>query len=282
MIIELLNENDRVYGNVILGTVGTLGSLLFGVAVMFEHDFRIILRMFSLPGMITCVYFWFISESLQWLLATGNIDRAIIAMKRIAKFNGFELSEKSIESIKQKYSPSISAQEKSDEHGEEQSVLRLFWKMLKTRTLCFRFCKCCFQWIAGTFSTLGLYQFAIQIPGVDRYVSYLIMISADVFGTILVQLLLNRVKRKTLLFSAYFLVGISIVVTSFIPREYPWIVVFCFLIAKCFINLADVVMSLYTNELFPTNIRSTVMSIVGMVAQIGAIGAPYIVILVRH
>lgn len=281
-VIELLNEKNRVYGNVALALGVSVGSLLFGIAVMFEHDFRVVLRMFHIPGIFVLLYFCFISESVHWLLATGRIDRGIAAIKRIAKFNRLELSETSIESIKLKYSPSISAQEKSNEkHVENQSVLRLFWKMLKTRTLCLRFLNICFQWILTYFSNLGLYQYSIQIPNVDRYVSYLIMISADIPGTILVQLLMNRVKRKTLLFSAHFLVGISIVVTSFIPKEYPWIVIFCFVIAKSLLHLATVVMNQFTSEQFPTNIRTTVLNIASTCAQIGSMIAPFIVILVR-
>lgn len=281
-VIELLNEKSRVYGNVALALGVSVGSLLFGIAVMFEHDFRVVLRMFHIPGIFVLLYFFFISESIHWLLATGKIDRGIAAIKRIAKFNRLELSETSIESIKQKYSTPLPAQNKLNEQVESQSVLRLFWKMLKTRTLCLRFLNICFQWVATYFSNLGLYQYSIQIPNVDRYVSYLIMISADVPGTILVQLLMNRVKRKTLLFSAHFLVGIFIVATSFIPKEYPWIVIFCFVVAKSLLHLATVVMNQFTSEMFPTNIRTTVLNIASTCAQVGSMIAPFIVILVRN
>lgn len=281
-VIELLNEKSRVYGNVALALGVSVGSLLFGIAVMFEHDFRVVLRMFHIPGIFVLLYFFFISESIHWLLATGKIDRGIAAIKRIAKFNRLELSETSIESIKQKYSTPLPAQNKLNEQVESQSVLRLFWTMLKTRTLCLRFLNICFQWVATYFSNLGLYQYSIQIPNVDRYVSYLIMISADVPGTILVQLLMNRVKRKTLLFSAHFLVGIFIVATSFIPKEYPWIVIFCFVVAKSLLHLATVVMNQFTSEMFPTNIRTTVLNIASTCAQVGSMIAPFIVILVRN
>lgn len=90
-VIELLNEKNRVYGNVVLALGLSVGSLLFGIAVMFQHDFRVVLRMFHIPGIFVLLYFLFICESV------------IAAIKRIAKFNRLELSEISIESIKQKY-----------------------------------------------------------------------------------------------------------------------------------------------------------------------------------
>lgn len=108
------------------------------------------------------------------------------------------------------------------------------------------------------------------------------MISADIPGTILVQLLLNRVKRRTLLFFAHFMTGVAIIITSFIPRDYPWIVIFCFVIAKSLLHLSTVVMNQFTTEQFPTAIRTTVLNIASTCAQIGSMLAPFIVILVRY
>lgn len=251
---------------------------------MFEHDFRVVMRMFHIPGIFVLFYFLFFNESVPWLLATGRVDRGIKAIKRIARFNRLELPESTIESIKFKYSTAVPTQQQQKAQGNIQSpsVLHSFWKMLKTRTLCLRFLNVCFQWVATYFTSLGLYQYSIQIPNVDRYVSYLIMISADIPGTILVQLLLNRIKRRTLLFSAHLLTGIVIVITSFVPKEYPWIVISCFVIAKSFLHLSTVVMNQFTTEQFPTNIRTTVLNIASTCAQIGSMLAPFIIILVRN
>lgn len=281
-IIELLNEKNRAYSNLILASGATIGSMLFGIAVMFEHDFRIVLRFFNIPALFVFFYFWFIFESVHWLLATGRIGRAIMNIKRIAKVNRHELSEETIEKITLRYSAKLSDRQKSNENVKNQSVLNLFWTMLKTRTLCLRFLNICYQWIAGKFSVLGLYQYAMQIPGVDRYVSYMIMIGADILGIILVQLLLNRMKRRTLLFSASSLAGIAIIITSFIPKEYPWIVVICFVISKSLLDLSTVVSAIFTTEQFPTRIRTTVLNTAHTCAQIGMMMAPFIVILVRN
>lgn len=282
-MIELLNENNRVYSNLILASGASIGSLLFGIAVMFEHDFRVVLRLFNVPGIFFAILnFWFIYESVYWLLATGRIGRAIMTIKRIAKTNGYELSEETIETITMRYSAKFSERQQSNENAKKQSVLKIFWKMLKTRKLCFRFFNICYQWIASNFSVLGLCQYAMQIPGVDRYVGYMIMIGADLLGIVLVQLLLNRVKRRSLLFCAYTLAGISIVVTSFIPREYPWIVVICFVVSKSLLDLSIVVSSIFTTEQFPTSIRTTVLNTANTCAQIGTMLAPFVVILVRN
>lgn len=73
--------------------------MLLGVAAMYVHDFRILMRIFYIPGLFVFAYFWLVPESTRWLLATGRTDRAIETLKRIARFNRRELSEKTIEGI---------------------------------------------------------------------------------------------------------------------------------------------------------------------------------------
>lgn len=259
-----------------------IGAMLFGVTAMFVHDFRTMLRIFNIPGLIAFSYFWFIRESVRWLLANGHIDRAIDTLKRIAKVNRRELSDKAIKLIEDSYSNTQlkSNGTNANENAKSHSALNSFWMTLKTRALCVRFICSCWQWMGSYFSLMGLLQSSIQIPGIDSYVSFVIVISADIFGIILMQLLSNRLKRRVLLFFASSIAGIAIVVSSFIPKNYAWIVVFCFVIGKSLLNLMIVVLSLFTAEQFPTNVRTTILNTSIMFGQIGSMAAPYVVILV--
>lgn len=278
--MELLSAKYRVLGSMLVAIGGSVGNLLFGIAVMYVHDFRVVLRIFNIPGLFVFFYFLIQSESVRWLLATGRIDRAIDTMKRIAKFNRRELSEKTIQMIRLKYSTNTSAQQKSQNTNENQSVLHAFWTIFKTRSLCFRFINGSAQWIACCFSFYGLYQFTTQIPGVDRYISYLIIISTEA-PMDLVQLTFNRMKRRMVLSAAFFLAGICIFITSLVSREWPWTVVLCFLIGKSLLGFTFTAMYMYTAEQYPTNIRTTVLNTQSMFARCGSMLAPYAVILVR-
>lgn len=274
--IELLNAKHRVFGYVLMVVGGSVGNLLFGIVVMFVHDFRVVLRIINAPGMLVFLYFWFIPESTRWLLATGRVDRAISTMKRIAKFNRCKLSEKKIESIKLDHL----ARKKSNENEQNQSVLALLWTVLKTRTLCLRFLNNCLQWVLVCLSYYGVYQFSTQVPGTNRYVSYLIMISTEGPMNLLIQFTFNRLKRRITLSSTFFVGGLLIMATSLIPKDQAWTVVLCFLISKSLIGFAFSGLVLYTGEQFPTNIRQSILNTSSMMGRLGSMTAPYIVILV--
>lgn len=278
--MELLCAKYRVLGSVLVAIGGSVGNLLFGIAVMYVHDFRVVLRMFNIPGLLVFFYFWIQPESVQWLLASGRVDRAIATMKRIAKCNRRKLSEKNIQMLKLKYSATIPANQKSHDTHEPQSVLHSFWAIMKTRSLCFRFINGSAQFIACCFSFYGLYQFTTQIPGADRYVSYLIIISTEAPMDLL-QLTFNRMKRRTVLSAAFFLAGICILVTSLISKDHPWAVVICFVISKSLLGFAFTALYMYTAEQYPTNIRTTILNTESMIGRMGSMLAPYVVIWVR-
>lgn len=255
-------------------TIGnSMGNLLFGIVVMFVHDFRVVLRIFNIPGLLVFFYFWLIPESTRWLLTTGRVDRAIMTMKRIAKFNRIELSEKKIETIKRTYS----VHRKSEAN---ESLLQLLWTALKTRTLCFRFVNGCVQWALSLFSYYGLYQYSTQIPNTNRYVSYLILISVEGPMNLVVQFIFNRMKRRIALSVTFCGGGILIMATSLIPKVQAWTVVICFLISKCLLGFATNGLVLYTGEQFPTSIRTTVLNTSSMMGRLGSMAAPFVVILV--
>lgn len=138
-----MSEKYHVLVNTIFSVTYTLGGILVGLAAMYVHNFRVLMWMFYIPGLLTFVYIWLVPESFRWLLATGRIDRAIETMKRIAKSNRRELSEKTIHAIKFRYSRAL-----NDNAIENQSVFLSLWMVLKSKNLCVRFFCCCFQWIA--------------------------------------------------------------------------------------------------------------------------------------
>lgn len=263
-----------------------LGEICLGVAAMYVHNFRSVIQIFSIPGLLIILYFWILPESVRWLLVTGRIDRAIRTLKRIAKCNGRELSERSIEMIKMQYSsiPLIEKQpiegEKEDKTKTSPTVLLLLWTVLKTRKLCLRLLSCAYQFAAVAMYYYGLSQLSTQI-GSNRYVSFIIVMAIEIPANILGQILMDRCKRKTLQFTLYILGSVSMIATSLIPNEYSWAVLLCFVVGKGAVSIAFTHIYLFVAEQFPTSIRNTVMNICSMIGRIGSMVAPFIVVLVR-
>lgn len=278
-MIELLSKKYRVLGNTAMFVAFAAGEICLGLVAMYVNDYRIIIRIFAIPGLLIFLYYFIIPESVRWLLATGRIDRAIQTLKQIAKFNGRELSERSIEMVKSQYSGT--SLNKEDKSVENPSMFQLLWSVLKSRKLCLRFLSCCYQFAACTFSYYGLGQSSTQIAGTNRYLSFIAVMAIEMPANFLAQILLDRMKRKVVLCFMYVLTAISVIATSTIPNEYSWAVLICFVIGKAAITIAFTSLYMHIAEQWPTSIRNCSMNICSMVGRVGSMIAPFVVILVR-
>lgn len=226
-------------------------------------------------------YLWLVPESFRWLLVTGNVDRAVSILKRIAKVNRKTISSNSIEAIKLRYSTEIKTNyEKNEQSMKCSSVLHSFCMVFKSRILCLRFIICCYQWIACTFSYYGLSLSSTQIPGANRYISFILIVAIEVPAILITEPLLKRLKRKVLLIVSLLISSISIIVTPFLPDENATTVLICWLMGKAGITIAFTVVYIFTCEQWPTNLRNTIMNTCSMVGRIGSMMAPMMAILV--
>lgn len=187
--IEQLSKRYRVLGNTIMSIAYASGEMVLGIAAMYVHGYRELIRIFCIPGLFIFVYFWIVPESVRWLLATGHIDRAINTLKSIAKLNRRQLSEKSIEMIQLQYasqtmnSTEKQSTEKDSRPVETPSVLQSLVLVFKSKALRLRFLSCAFQFAACAFCYYGLGQSSTNIAGANRYVSFIIVMGIEIPGT---------------------------------------------------------------------------------------------------
>lgn len=263
-----------------------VGEMILGFAALYIYNYRTLIRVFCVPGLLIFLYFWIVPESVRWLLATGRIDRAIETLKRMAKFNRRQLSEKSIELIRMEYSSTNLAAKNEkqsmepEKSAENRSVFDQLLSVLRSKSLCLRLLSCCYQFAACAFCYYGLGQSSTQIAGANRYVSFIIVMGIEIPGNILAQIFLDRMKRKVLLFSMYILSAISVIATSTIPKDYSWAILLCFVVGKGATTIAFTGLYMFVAEQWPTSIRNTIMNTCSMIGRIGSMVAPMVVILV--
>lgn len=251
---------------------------------MHVHDFRYLLRITYIPGLFLFVNFFLVPESIRWLLVTGRVDRALKNLKRIARVNGKELSEKSIAFLKSKYSIELKTKDVVVEKEKEVNASptsESFFTIFKSTKLCTRFFICSYQWVACCFYYYGISLYATNIPGTNRYVSFLIVVSVEIPSLLLALPLINRTKRRTLLFSTLLVAAISIAATSFVPEHHSTVVIVFALIGKACITFSFTLLYVFTAEQWPTNLRTTIMNSCSMIGRIGSMLAPFAVVLVR-
>jgi OCT family organic cation transporter-like MFS transporter 4/5 len=98
------------------------GYVIMGVISFFVTDWRWYQIAITLPGLIFLTYWWFIPESVRWLLTKNKRTKAIIQIKKIAESNKVELPKE----ILAKFIESETQENGEENQGAKASVLDLF------------------------------------------------------------------------------------------------------------------------------------------------------------
>lgn len=278
--IEWVSSKYRALGTTLICTSFPLGEMLMGLVAMYIHDFRIFLRILYVPGLFVFLYFWIVPESVRWLLITGRVDRAVKILKRVASTNRKTLSEKSIEMLHSQYSTNVqSNKEKTDDKLSLYQQIRM---IIGSKQLVVRFINCCYLWMTCCFCYYGLSLISTHIPGKNRYVSFVIVQAVEIPGAVLPALVLNRCGRKKLLFVSLSLAGIASMIAPWIPKDQSIYVLLLFMVGKAAITFAFNVLYIFSAELWPTNLRTTIMNSCSMTGRVGAMVAPLTTLLVSQ
>lgn len=119
----------------------------------------------------------------RWLLVKGHVERATGILKRTARVNGKELSEKSVEWLKLNYCPESKKNNLDDLVANDRpSLTQSISTILKSKTLCLRLTICCYQWIVCCFVYYGLSLMATHVPGKNRYISFIVVVAIEIPG----------------------------------------------------------------------------------------------------
>lgn len=272
-----MSSKYRAIGTTFIVTSFPIGEMLLGVVAMYIHNFRYLLRIMYTPGLFVIFYIWLVPESPRWLLSTGRVDRAIKVLKQIAAFNGKTLSESSIDMLLEQHT---SEEINKIENNEKLSIFQQLQLIIASKKLGLRLLNCCYQWVTCCFCYYGLSLISTHIPGENRYMSFIMVQAVEIPGALLPGLLLNRYGRVKLMFASLTLSGISAFIAPWIPADKSIYVLLLFMVGKASITFALNILYIFTAELWPTNIRTTIMNLCSMTGRIGAIFAPLTALLV--
>lgn len=120
-----------------------------------------------------------------------------------------------------------------------------------------------------------------HIPG-NRYISFIIVQAVEIPGALLPGILLSRFGRRNLMFSALTLLGCAVMITPWITATKSIIILLLFMVGKASATFAFNILYIYTAELWPTNLRTTIMNSCSMMGRLGATIAPLTALLVGY
>lgn len=86
-MVELARPSLRAAFACATGVGYGLGGMLFALIASGVPYWRNLLRTIHTPALLFPVYWFLLDESVRWLHATQRTDRAVAAIRRIARWN---------------------------------------------------------------------------------------------------------------------------------------------------------------------------------------------------
>ncbi|XP_067629208.1 organic cation transporter protein-like isoform X2 [Eurosta solidaginis] len=281
LVIEYLGPKNRTLGiNIIQGSFYCFGLFMSPWYALWIGSWRYYLYVASLPALIVLMYPIFICESAQWLIATKRYDRAVNCLKHVAKFNRRAVTEDVFIQFRSYYEQKLAEEAKLNTNKDT------FWGMFRTprlrKFIIILLLKCMiikvsYNVVSRNMEGLGTSPFMIFSLTSLTYIP----------ASLTIILLQNRIGRKGMAFSAYFVTSIIIAVTGFLivflDREQNAIL----LAIMVALGRYGVIMTYdaevqYSSEFIPTTVRGRGVANVHVLGLGFAALNPYIIYLAQY
>ncbi|KAM8899149.1 solute carrier family 22 member 6 isoform 1-T1 [Spinachia spinachia] len=269
LIVEWIPTRIRTVVGTITGYCYTLGQLLLALVAYFIRDWRWLTLAVSLPYYVFFLIAWWFHESSRWLALNNKPEQAIKNLKSVAKFNGrHEEGEKlTVDMLQESMKKEMSSVQGS------YSVLDLF------RTPTMRKMTVCLSavWLSTSFAYYGL-SMDLQKFGVDIYLIQVIFGAVDIPAKVIVTVSMSLIGRRPSQMGALIIAGITILINLLVPYDKQMARTCLAVMGKGCLAASFNCCYLYSGELYPTIIRQNGMGWASMMARVGAMVAPMVLL----
>ncbi|KAG6440877.1 organic cation transporter protein [Manduca sexta] len=265
LVTELVGPRYRVIAGATISTMFAMGQVVLGLIAWGVPSWRPLTQVLYAPQILVVCYFWILSESVRWLLSKGRYEEAEDILKKVAKRNNKELSEKSLQALR-----ATAEAEKLVEKPKEQWLPIL---VFRSRTLLSRCVVSPVWWVTNTLVYYGMSINSVNMSG-NRYLNYVFVAAIEIPGYWTAIFLLDRIGRKPVLICAYWLCAACQFGFAFMPKGNQVLSLVLYLLGKYFIAIVMTSVYVYTAELYPTKYRHNLFAFSSMVGRLGSITAP--------
>ncbi|XP_075979310.1 organic cation transporter protein-like [Anticarsia gemmatalis] len=262
-IVELVGLKQRVIVSAMCNMTFVIGVVLIALLAWCIDNWRTYILILYTPAVITVIYIWFMNESARWLLSKGKREKAISVLKKAAKINNLDPRKLELESLGD---PLLKCENQT---VDKKSQL---YKAVRSSIIWRRLLICSFLWMTCSLVYYGLSINSVSLSK-NRYLSFMLVTLVEIPAYIVVVIVLDKYGRKKTLVTTYITCALTSLLFAFLPRSDYWSIPL-YLIGKWAVTLAYSSVYIYVSEVFPTNMRQTLISMCSMAGRIGSLVAP--------
>ncbi|KAL7037258.1 hypothetical protein ACKWTF_009138 [Chironomus riparius] len=279
LIIEMLDKEKREISSVFINYSWAVGAVMAGAIVYFDSNWRHLTLWIAAPPIIFIFEYWFVPESLRWLISKKSYRQAYKIVQKAAKDNKKELSASFINQFETQNGCKASEVQESQilEHRSNTNYLEL----LRSKKLLIRVLVLCFIWSTNTLVFYGLSLYSISLSG-NIYFNFIFGSLIEIPGTTIAWISMNKIGRRYPLVISFLICGIGSIFGAFVDAEVVWLQVFSFLISKMAISTTFTIACVYTAEMMPTNTRSGCVGAFSTISRLSSLLAPFVPLLKNY
>ncbi|XP_076685466.1 solute carrier family 22 member 4 [Andrena cerasifolii] len=266
--MEMVGVKGRVLASTIICCMFAVGEMLLGLIAMWSRSWRLLLRIVYGPALLAILMPFLIPESVRWLLANGKQEKVESIYRKMARINGLQISEEAIGAFKEL---NTVKSEKTEQLPQKKNPVL---EILNSSVMVTRLVACSFCWLTNTFVYYGLSLNSVAFAG-DKYVNFILVAVVEIPAYFLTWFLTDYVGRKATLSSSFLLSGVFCLAIQFVPTgSWTFLPLILYMGGKWCITMSFSTIYIYTAELFPTNLRHSLLGICSMTGRMGSILSP--------
>ncbi|XP_053946998.1 organic cation transporter protein [Anastrepha ludens] len=274
MIVENICLRHRSWMSIAFSGSYPVGMILMAIAGYFVPQWRYLQLTLTVPSVLLILNCFLMNESPRWLITKKRYNDAYrILFKQKCHY---EIQKESIEAITDKQAEAQPEEKLSLWTKLKEGPLKQFselfgtWKLRRLIfTSYFMFCV----------TSLSYYVTALNAANlsVSRYLYVAITGMVDLPSYLVPMIMLRFFGRRTTTASLFMLTGVPLLLVLVVPTgEIIWIISFAML-GRFGISATYSIVTLYTAELYPTEVRNSALGTCSTWAHVGSISAPYVV-----
>ena len=260
LAIEIVGPSYRVIAASLMYYCYTCGEFVLLLCAFFLRDHKNLSICIAVLLSIGVFYFWYVPESVRYLVQRKKFKEVDFIFKRIAKSN------------KRKYISNFNENDSEKEELIEKKKSTPI-SLLFTKEILPRFLVNFINWF-----TNGLIYFGISINtdvlGGNPYLNFLYLGIVELFSLIICNSILSKFGRKKPYLINLWIVIFSFILIGFIPHHMNWLLIILVLIGKFSITFTFNTIMITSAESFPTVIRSRAISFCLLFGRFGSIISP--------
>ncbi|BFG03427.1 organic cation transporter protein [Drosophila madeirensis] len=275
--VEMVGPRKREMSSIVLNYFYAVGEALLGLSV-FLPNWRQLQLVLSIPPLIFLGYFWIVPESVRWLLARNQREKAGVIIRRAAKVNRRDISIELLASFKQQELDMESTDSNQKEKKEDSQIWLAVKEVFASHILIIRYVNMLFIWAVNAIVYYGLSLNSTSLSG-NKYLNFTLVCLVEIPGYTLAWVCLRKLGRRLALSGSLLLCSVTCVASGYMTMRANWLIVSLFLIGKLGITSSFAVIYTYTAEMMPTVIRSGGVGVMSTFARCGAMLAPFVPLL---